>query len=182
MTLALRPADDADVPAILAIYADEVLRGTATFEYEPPDEAEMARRLKAVVDAGYPWLVATLDGEVAGYAYASSYRPRIGYRFTVEDSVYVRRDLRGRGVGRRLLPCLIEACVARGFVTMIAVVGDATNEGSIALHQACGFEVAGRFPAVGFKFDRWLDSVHLVRRLHGRARRTLAPHPEDEER
>lgn len=165
MSLALRDATDADVPSILGIYAEEVLHGTATFEYEPPDAAEMARRLQAVVGAGYPWLVATLDGAVVGYAYASSYRPRVGYRFTVEDSVYVRRDLRGRGVGRRLLPALIEACVAKGFVTMIAVVGDATNEGSIALHRGCGFEVAGRFPAVGFKFGRWLDSVHLVRRL-----------------
>lgn len=165
MSLAVRPATEADVGAILAIYADEVLTGTATFEYEPPDAAEMARRLKAVVDQGYPWLVATLDDQVAGYAYASSYRPRIGYRFTVEDSVYVRRDLRGRGVGRRLLPALIEACAAKGYVTMIAVVGDATNEGSIGLHRACGFEVAGRFPRVGFKFGRWLDSVHLVRDL-----------------
>ena len=126
----------------------------------------MARRLKAVVDQVYPWLVAEDEaGQVAGYAYASSYRPRIGYRFTVEDSVYVRQDLRGRGVGRRLLPALVEACAAKGYVTMIAVVGDATNEGSIALHRACGFEVAGRFPAVGFKFGRWLDSVHLVRDL-----------------
>jgi L-amino acid N-acyltransferase YncA len=161
----IRPATEQDAPAIRAIYADEVLTGTATFEYEPPDEAEMLRRLQAVVGAGYPWLVAEVDGEVAGYAYASSYRPRIGYRFTVEDSVYVRRDLRGRGVGRRLLPALVEACAAKGFATMIAVVGDASNEGSIALHQACGFEVAGRYPGVGFKFGRWLDSVHLIRDL-----------------
>jgi L-amino acid N-acyltransferase YncA len=167
VTLVLRAATGADVPALRAIYADEVLTGTATFEYEPPDEPEMLRRFQAVVGAGYPWLVATLDDQVAGYAYASSYRPRTGYRFTVEDSVYVRRDLRGRGVGRRLLPALIEGCAAKGYATMIAVVGDATNEGSIALHRACGFEVAGRFPAVGFKFGRWLDSVHLIRRLGG---------------
>lgn len=168
MTLVLRSATEQDVPAIRAIYAEEVLTGTATFEYDPPDEAEMLRRFQAVVGAGYPWLVAELDGQLAGYAYASSYRPRTGYRFTVEDSVYVRRDHRGRGVGRALLPALMEACAAKGFVTMIAVVGDATNEGSIALHRACGFEVAGRFPSVGFKFDRWLDSVHLVRRLQPR--------------
>jgi L-amino acid N-acyltransferase YncA len=159
----IRPATDADVPAILAIYADEVRTGTATFEYDPPDEAELRRRLRAVLDGGYPWLVAEVDGQVAGYAYASSFRPRAGYRFTVEDSVYVRRDQRGRGLGRRLLPALIEGCAARGFATMIAVVGDATNEGSIALHRACGFEVAGRFPRVGFKFGRWIDSVHLLR-------------------
>jgi L-amino acid N-acyltransferase YncA len=162
----LRPATVGDVPAILAIYADEVLHGTATFEYEPPDAAEMARRVRAILDAGYPWLVAEDQaGQVAGYAYASSYRPRIGYRFCVEDSVYVRKELRGQGVGRRLLPALIEACAARGFVTMIAVIGDATNEGSIALHRACGFEPAGRYDGVGFKFGRWLDSVHLIRRL-----------------
>lgn len=161
----LRPAGAADVPDILAIYAEEVRHGTASWELEPPDAAEMARRFAAVTDAGYPWFVAEHGGRFAGYSYASSFRPRPGYRFTCENSVYVASWARGRGIGRLLLGRVIEACTEQGFRQMLAVIGDSQNHGSIALHAACGFQRAGFFPAIGWKFDRWLDSVLMQRAL-----------------
>ena len=155
----LRPATAADVPAIAAIYRPSVLQGTASFELEPPGEAEMLRRLRAITDAGYPYFVAELDGRVAGYAYASAYRTRPGYRFTVENSVYVAADAQGKGVGRMLLAALIEACTAQGFRLMIAIIGDSANVASITLHRRAGFRFCGTIHSVGYKFGRWLDSV-----------------------
>jgi len=162
----IRPAREGDIPAITRIYGRSVETGTASFELEPPDEAEMARRYRRLVEGGFPYLVAELDGRVAGYAYAGPYRPRRAYRFTVEDTVYIAEDMQRRGVGRALLAQLIAAAGARGFRQMIAVIGDSPHQaGSIALHAAAGFVEVGRLPDVGFKFERWLDTVLMQRAL-----------------
>jgi len=161
----IRPSRDEDVVAIAAIYAHHVLRGLASFETEPPNEAEMARRRADVLGKGLPYLVAARDGAVLGYAYAGTYRPRAAYRDTVENSIYLCPDLTGQGIGRRLLPALIAACEARDLRQMIAVVGDSANLPSIRLHQACGFRLVGVLEAVGYKHGRWVDSVLLQRRL-----------------
>jgi len=157
--ISIRPAEPHDIAAITAIYAEAVRHGTASFEIEPPDEAEMARRYEALRAGGHPYLVAELGGEVAGYAYAGPYRARPGYRWTVEDSIYVAPEMQRRGIGRALLERLIVEARARGFRQMIAVIGDSAQAPSIALHEAFGFRHVGRFEAVGFKFGRWLDSV-----------------------
>ena len=160
-----RPARPADIPAITRIYADAVRHGTASFELAPPDEAEMARRRDALLAGGFPYLVADVEGEVAGFAYAGPYRARPAYRFTVEDSVYIAPQAQRRGIGRALLDQLIVACEARGYRQMIAVIGDSSQTPSIALHEAAGFRRVGTFEAVGFKFGRWLDSVLMQRPL-----------------
>ncbi len=162
----IRPATLDDAAAIAAIYAHHVLHGFGTFEEVPPPLAEMASRVSAVQTAGHPWLVAEgEDGAVTGYAYASQFRPRSGYRFAVEDSVYVAPGAQGRGHGRRLLQAVIEACAAQGRRQMTAAVGDSANLASIRLHQALGFETVGVLPGLGFKQGRWLDVVFLQRAL-----------------
>jgi L-amino acid N-acyltransferase YncA len=158
-TPTLRPATAADIPAITAIYRPAVLTGTASFELEPPAEDEMLRRFRAIVDGGYPYFVAELDGRVAGYAYAGAYRTRPAYRFTVENSVYIAPDAQGKGVGRALLAALIDTCTRQGFRLMVAVIGDSANFASIALHRRAGFTFCGTIHSVGYKFGRWLDSV-----------------------
>ncbi len=158
MTVAIRPAKPSDIPAITRIYAHAVEHGTASFELTPPDEAEMARRMQAVLGGKFPYLVAEVDGAFAGYAYASPYRTRPAYRFTVENSVYVASAMHRRGIGKALLRALIEACTALGFRQMIAVIGDSTQAASIGIHRACGFEHAGNLRNVGWKFGRWLDT------------------------
>jgi L-amino acid N-acyltransferase YncA len=161
----IRAAGAADIPAITRIYAHAVCHGTASFELEPPDEAEMARRQRALFEGGFPYLVAELDGAVAGYAYAGPYRARPAYRFSVEDSVYVAAEAHRRGVGRALLATLIVEAEARGFRQMIAVIGDSAQVSSIELHRAAGFRLIGAIESVGFKFGRWLDSVLMQRAL-----------------
>lgn len=163
--LEIRPTAAADLPAITAIYEHAVLHGTATFELIPPDLAEMTRRFELLAAGGFPYLVAAIDGEIAGYAYAGSYRPRPAYRFTVENSVYFAPDLQRRGIGTQLLQKLIEACEARGYRQMIAVIGDSANLGSIRVHAKTGFRMIGTHPNVGFKFGRWLDTVMMQRAL-----------------
>ena len=164
-SLEIRPTSAADLPAITEIYAHEVCFGTATFELVPPDLAEMTRRFQALIDGGFPYFVAVLDGGVVGYAYASSYRPRPAYRFTVENSVYLRPATHRRGIGRQLLERLVAECEARGFRQMIAVIGDSANAASIGVHAACGFQMIGTHPHVGLKFGRWLDTVMMQREL-----------------
>jgi L-amino acid N-acyltransferase YncA len=164
-TLNLRPARVDDIPAITRIYAHAVMHGTASFELDPPDEAEMTRRMRALIDGGYPYLVAEGDGVVAGYAYAGAYRPRPAYRFSVEDSVYVAPDAHRRGVGRALLERLIEEATQRGFRQMIAVIGDSAQTPSIGLHRTLGFRLIGTIENVGFKHGRWLDTVLMQRAL-----------------
>jgi L-amino acid N-acyltransferase YncA len=163
--LVIRPAAAADVGAIAVIYAHAVRFGTASFELEPPDAAEMARRQRTIVEAGYPYLVAHADGAVLGYAYAGPYRARPAYRWSVENSVYVAADAQRRGVGRALLDALIAEAERRGFRQMIAVIGDSAQVASIALHRAAGFRLVGTLEAVGFKHGRWLDTVLMQRPL-----------------
>jgi phosphinothricin acetyltransferase len=161
----IRPAVAADIPAITAIYAHAVQYGTATFEIDPPDVAEMTARFRGLVDAGFPYLAAETDGVVRGYAYAGLYRTRVAYRHTVEDSIYIAPDFYGRGIGRALLGKLVAEASGRGFRQMIAVIGDSAQAASIALHRSAGFRMVGTFEAVGFKFDRWLDTVLMQRPL-----------------
>jgi len=158
MTLAIRPAKPSDIPGITRIYAHAVEHGTASFELTPPDEAEMTRRMQVMLDGKFPYLVAEVDGTFAGYAYASSYRTRPAYRFTVENSVYVAPDMQRRGIGKVLLKALIDACTALGFRQMIAVIGDSNQAASIGVHRACGFTDAGNLRNIGWKFGRWLDT------------------------
>lgn len=163
--LTIRPATAADAPALARIYGWHVLHGAGTFEEAPPDATEMAARWAKVAGAGWPYLVAEIDGAVAGFAYAAPYRDRSGYRFTAEDSVYVAPGAQGRGVGRALLTAVLEACAARGVRQMVAAIGDSANAASIALHRAQGFEPAGVLKAVGYKHGRWLDVVFMQRTL-----------------
>lgn len=157
--ISIRPARPSDIPAITRIYAHAVKQGTASFELEAPDETEMTGRMKAILDGGFPYIVAEIGGMVAGYAYASFYRTRPAYRFTVENSVYVAPDSHRRGVGKVLLQKLIEECTARGFRLMVAVIGDSKQAASIGVHKACGFTHDGIIPNIGYKFGRWLDTV-----------------------
>lgn len=161
----LRDTRHDDIAAITAIYAHEVREGTSSYEWSPPDEAVMAERWRAVRDAGLPHRVASAGGRVVGFAYADRFRAREGYRWTVEDSVYVALGAQGRGIGRRLLEDLVERCTALGYRQMIAVIGDASNTASIALHERLGFRLAARFPGVGFKHGRWLENVQMQRAL-----------------
>ena len=163
--ISIRPATPADIPAITRIYAHAVRHGTASFEYDPPDEAEMARRQRALLEGGYPYLVAGIGGAVAGYAYAGPYRTRPAYRYTVENSIYIAPEAHRRGLGRALLDRLIAECEARNYRLMIAVIGDSAQTPSIELHRAAGFKMVGAFEAVGYKLDRWLDSVLMQRPL-----------------
>jgi L-amino acid N-acyltransferase YncA len=170
----IRSARPADIAATTRIYAHAVRHGTASFELEPPQEAEMARRQSTLLADGFPYLVAEADGSVLGYAYAGPYRARPAYRFTVEDSVYIAPDAQGRGLGRLLLEALIVESEARGYRQMIAVIGDSAQHASIALHAALGFRLIGTFQAVGFKFGRWLDTV-LMQRALGQGAETEPP-------
>jgi phosphinothricin acetyltransferase len=164
-SVSIRPATPADIPAVTRIYAHAVKHGTASFELEPPDEAEIGRRLHSLLDGGFPYVVAESGGEVVGYAYAGPYRTRPAYRFTVEDSIYIDPSAQRRGIGRLLLDRLIADSERRGFRQMIAVIGDSAQTASIELHRAAGFGYVGNIQNVGFKFDRWLDSVLMQRAL-----------------
>jgi len=163
VSLLVRDATEADVPEIAAIYAHHVRTGLASFETEPPDLAEVTARFRAVREKGFPWLACDIDGRLAGYAYASHYRTRPGYRFCLEDSVYVHPDFAGRGAGRALLARLVEACEAVGCRQLVAVIGDSGNAASIGLHSALGFKLVGTLRAIGFKHGRWVDSVLMQR-------------------
>ena len=156
---AIRPAVRDDIPAIAAIYGEAVKNGTGSFELEPPGEAEMERRFDAITAAGYPWLVAELEGAVIGFAYAGPYRERPAYRHTVQDAIYLAPAARGRGVGRTLLAALIDEAERRGFRQMIGIVGDSANRASIQLHASLGFMPIGVMHDVGWKHGRWLDTV-----------------------
>ncbi|SIQ68465.1 phosphinothricin acetyltransferase [Rhizobium sp. RU35A] len=165
MTLRLRDALPADLPAITEIYRDSVLNGTASYEILPPDAAEMAARFEAITGKGYPYIVAEAEeGTLLGYAYASAFRTRPAYRWLVEDSIYLAADARGRGIGKMLLAGLIDRTTALGFRQMAAVIGGA-SPASVALHAALGFEMVGRMKGTGYKHGQWLDTVFMQREL-----------------
>ncbi len=161
----IRAATLADVPDIQAIYAHHVLHGTGTFEEEPPSVEEMTVRFQKVVDRGYVWLAASDATGVLGFGYYAPFRERSAYRFTVEDSIYVREDVRGQGVGKALVVRLIELATAAGLRQMIAVIGDSENVGSIGVHASLGFQMIGTMKSAGLKFGRWLDVVTMQRAL-----------------
>ena len=156
----LRDATPEDAEAIAAIYAHHVLHGTASYDVAPPPAGYFRARIEAVTAAGGPFLVAERGGAVAGYAYATQFRDREGYRFTAEDSIYVHPDQMRQGIGGALLDALIDRCRAYGFRQLVAVIGGAEPR-SIALHAKRGFREVGRLSAVGWKHGRWLDSVYM---------------------
>src|SRR5690606_12596120 len=160
-----RPFSWGDVPALTAIYRHYVENSTATFDTVPPTETMMAtQKFGPMLEAGHPLLVAERDGRLLAYAYASVYRPRPAYRFTCEDTIYCAPEAQGQGVGTALLQQVIEAAGRFGFRQMIGVI-TAESRGSIRLHEKLGFRVVGQYEAVGFKFDRWLDIVHMQKAL-----------------
>jgi L-amino acid N-acyltransferase YncA len=161
----IRPVLPGDIGAITRIYVDAVRDGTASFEIEPPDEAEMLRRQTALLNNGYPYFTAEIESVVAGYAYAGPYRTRPAYKWSVEDSVYVAPDMHRKGIGALLLRGLVAASAQRGYRQMIAVIGDSAQIGSIALHERAGFSHIGTLRSVGFKHGKWLDTVLMQRAL-----------------
>lgn len=170
----IRPAKDGDMEAIQAIYAHHVLHGLGSFEETPPDGAEMARRRQDIEARGLPYLVAELEGRLAGFAYAAPFRPRPAYRYSVENSVYVAPAAARRGAGEKLLRELIRLCTRKGVRQMIAVIGDTDNAPSINLHAKLGFQRMGGLTAVGFKLGRWVDCVYMQLPL-GEGGLTLPP-------
>ncbi len=161
----IRPVADADIPEIQAIYAHHVLHGTGTFEEIPPSIEEMEARVRAVTARGCPWLVTVDETGVLGYGYFQPFRDRSAYRFCAENSIYVREDVRGQGVGKALVTELLAIATAQGFRQMMAVIGDAENVGSIGVHTSMGYQRVGVLKSVGFKFGRWLDSVYMEKPL-----------------
>jgi phosphinothricin acetyltransferase len=161
----VRPAAPQDLPAIQAIYAHHVLNGLASFEEVPPSVEEMRRRCEDVVRQGLPYLVAEEKGEILGYGYCTLYRTRSAYRYTLEDSIYVKQGSQGKGIGKAVLTELIARSAALNYRQIIAVIGDSANAGSIRLHASLGFVRAGLLRSSGFKFGRWVDSVYMQRPL-----------------
>jgi phosphinothricin acetyltransferase len=164
-SIVVRDAAEADLAAIRDIYADHVLHGSASFEEVPPSTAEMSARRVSVLELGLPYLAAEMEGKIVGYSYATLYRARPAYRYTLEDSVYVAGGCGGKGIGTALLAELVARCERGPWRQMVAVIGDSANAGSIALHRRQGFAHAGTLPSVGFKFGRWIDSVLMQRAL-----------------
>jgi phosphinothricin acetyltransferase len=161
----IRASRDEDVPRIAEIYGHHVLHGLASFEETPPEPAEIARRRGDILARGLPYLVAEREGRVAGYCYAGPFRPRIGYRYTLEDSIYIDAAEVGRGIGRKLLEPLLLRCEALGYRQMVAVIGGRETVASIRLHAALGFTHVGVFSGIGFKFGRWVDTVLMQKTL-----------------
>ena len=165
MRVAIRPATPEDLQAVHAIYAHHVLKGLASFEEVPPPRDEIARRHKEVTGSGLPWIVAQYGDAVVGYGYCALYRTRSAYRYSLEDSIYVRHDMHGQGIGKLLLAELIRRCEGLGYRQLIAVIGDSAHAASIKLHASAGFLRVGTLRSVGFKFGRWVDSVIMQRPL-----------------
>ena len=164
MEVLVRDVTETDAAEIAAIYAHHVLHGTASYEVDPPAVEDTLAKIRRVTEPGWPFLVAEVDGRVAGYAYATQFRDRAAYRFTCEDSIYVNAEIVGRGIGTALLDALLGRSAEFGFRTMVAVIGGA-EPASVALHAKCGFVQAGHLKAVGFKFGRWLDNIYMQRSL-----------------
>ncbi|GAB7263291.1 GNAT family N-acetyltransferase [Dickeya ananatis] len=164
-TILIEDAREEHIAAIQDIYTHHVLHGTATFETEPPDEAEMLARWRKIRDAGLPWLVATENQQVLGYSYLGFYRPRYAYRFTLEDSIYLHPDQVGKGLGKRLLSEALLRAEQQGYRQVVSVVANSGNQASLQLHLSLGFELAGTLRSVGMKHGRWLDTALLQRTL-----------------
>jgi len=165
--MTVRPAAVQDLPAIQSIYAHHVLHGLASFEESPPPLEEMRRRFEDVVAQGLPYLAAEEKGEVLGYGYCTLYRTRSAYRYTLEDSIYVKQGSQGKGIGKALLAELIRRCEVLNYRQIVAVIGDSANAGSIKLHASLGFVRAGVLRSTGYKFGRWVDSVYMQRPIGG---------------
>jgi L-amino acid N-acyltransferase YncA len=163
--LSIRPSEDADVATIAAIYRHHVLHGVASFEEIAPDLAEISRRRHEILAHGLPYLVAERARRIVGFSYASLYRTRSAYRFTVEDSIYIDNVEVGRGIGRALLAALVDHCTILGYRQMVAVIGGSDQWPSIGLHRALGFSWTGMLPTVGAKFGGWVDVVLMQRAL-----------------
>lgn len=165
--ISIRPATAQDIPEILEIYTHHVLNGVATFEYEPPSEAEMASRQAKVLSAGMPYIIAVQEDKILGYAYAGKHHDRIGYAHSVDDSIWLSPGATGRGVGKALLHELIEQCTKGGWRQMISVIADPEGAGaaSVSIHKKAGFRLVGVFDEVGWKKERWIDVAHLQRQL-----------------
>ena len=161
----IRTATEADIPEIAAIYAHHVLHGAGTFEETPPSIEDLTARFHAIIGRGWSYLVSVDDTGILGYAYYSQFRDRSAYRFTAENSIYVRDDVRGQGVGKALVARLLAEAEAAGFRQMIAVIGDSENVGSMGVHSSLGFQKAGVLRASGLKFGRWVDTVYMQRPL-----------------
>lgn len=170
----IRPAALTDIPTITAIYAREVSDGLATWEETPPDETDMADRMRKIFAAGLPYLVAERDGLVCGYAYAGPFHPRSGYRYTVEDTVYVAPSAQGAGIGTALLGDIVARCETLGYRQMMALIHWTQDSASVALHRRLGFNLVGIAPAVGFKLGGWRDLAYMQRAL-GPGATTLPP-------
>jgi len=171
--ISIFPARTVDIPEILKIYSFHVINGVASWELSPPSPDEFQLRFEAIVENGFPYFIAKIEDAVVGYTYASSYRSRLGYRYTVENSVYVHPEFQRHNLGYLLLNHLIKACEDLGYRQMIAVIGDSSNAASIRLHEKSGFSHVGMLPSIGFKHGRWLDSV-LMQRPLGLGDRDLA--------
>lgn len=164
-SLRVRDATHKDFVTIQGIYAHHVLHAAATFEEVPPTVTEMQTRYESVLALGAPYLVAELDGQVVGYCYASLYRPRAAYRYTIEDSIYLAKGAHGKGAGKALLSALIARCEQGPWRQMIAVIAGSDNAASIGLHRSMGFEHVGTQAATGFKFGQWIDVIFMQRAL-----------------
>ncbi len=166
--MTIRQAKPADMADMTTIYEHAVIHGTGSYELDPPDEAEMARRFAHVTGSGFPWIVYETSGMVLGYAYGSPFRTRPAYRWMIEDSVYVAPEAKGKGIGKALLSALITECGSLGFHQLVAVIGDGQgNKGSVALHQSLGFQHSGSISGSGFKHGRWVDTVIMQLALNG---------------
>ena len=161
----IRPATEADIPAITAIYDEAVATGTATFETDPPGPEQMGRRFAGLQAGGFPYLIAERAGILSGYAYAGPYHQRAAYRSTLEDSIYIAREARGSGIGRALLIELIAASERIDGRLMVAIIADSGSPASIALHASLGFSRVGSLTAVGYKHGRWIDTTLMQRAL-----------------
>lgn len=171
----IRECEERDMAAVQSIYEEQVLTGSASFEEIPPSVDELLERRNQIVSLGFPYLVASVDDTVAGYAYAGRYRARSAYRHTAENSVYVHPDYQGKGIGKRLLLETITRCEAIGLREMVGIIGDSQNHGSIALHASCGFETVGTLRRVGYKHNRWIDTVIMQLRLAPQTDEVLPP-------
>jgi L-amino acid N-acyltransferase YncA len=164
----IRACEGRDMLAVTEIYGHHVLHSPSTFEIEPPSHAAMTRRRRDLFDKGFPYLVAERDGTIVGYAHVGPYRARPAYRYTIENSVYVHPDCARQGLGRCLMGTLLSECETRDFRQVIAVIGDSANIASIRLHEVLGFRSVGTLQSVGFKFQRWLDTVLMQKELGDR--------------